>query len=277
MIPDCEADEGGAWGGGAIGCDGRSSRAAGITGNPFGCAGCATHAGTAPFAATDTAAAAGDAQLRAAILRQARIGDIQRGENLHPADQRRLLRLGEHRAVGQQERLGRQRAARQVAPHLKPRQRTGGGGRQDGVVGRMFEETVRPERQHIGRRGEDITAGTALLSQGRLLRPQDVGVLSSIGIRDVPVEIQQGIEIARRLGIARGTAQARLDRLATRGVIEEALAAVLEVRAEGNGRLAQLLDLMYLGDWTSLYMAYDAGVDPGPIDAIGRLKDELSP
>lgn len=62
----------------------------------------------------------------------------------------------------------------------------------------------------------------------------------------------------------------------TRELIEEAVALVLEVRAEGEGRLAQLLDLMYVGDWTSLYLAYDAGVDPGPIDAIFRLKDALA-
>jgi len=63
---------------------------------------------------------------------------------------------------------------------------------------------------------------------------------------------------------------------ATRAIIEEALVQVLEVRAAGDGPLAQLLDLMYLGDWTSVYLALDAGVDPGPIDAIFRLKSELA-
>ena len=63
---------------------------------------------------------------------------------------------------------------------------------------------------------------------------------------------------------------------ATRAIVEETVASVLEVRAEGDGRLAQLVDLMYLGDWVSVYMALDAGVDPGPIDAIARLKDELA-
>ncbi|HEV7687689.1 MAG TPA: bifunctional phosphoglucose/phosphomannose isomerase [Acidimicrobiia bacterium] len=63
---------------------------------------------------------------------------------------------------------------------------------------------------------------------------------------------------------------------ATRAIVEETVASVLEVRAEGEGRLAQLVDLMYLGDWVSLYLALDAGVDPGPIDAIARLKDELA-
>jgi molybdopterin molybdotransferase len=35
--------------------------------------------------------------------------------------------------------------------------------------------------KNIGRRGEDISRGTALLEAGRVLRPQDLGVLSSIG------------------------------------------------------------------------------------------------
>jgi hypothetical protein len=32
---------------------------------------------------------------------------------------------------------------------------------------------------------------------------------------------------------------------------------------------------MYVGDWVSVYLALDAGVDPGPIEAIARLKEEL--
>src|SRR5262245_6273732 len=41
--------------------------------------------------------------------------------------------------------------------------------------------------KHVGRRGEDVTQGTALLPHGRLLRPQDLGVLSSVGIEQVHV------------------------------------------------------------------------------------------
>jgi glucose/mannose-6-phosphate isomerase len=61
----------------------------------------------------------------------------------------------------------------------------------------------------------------------------------------------------------------------TRTLIEETLVQVLEVRAEGEGRLAQLLDLMYVGDWASCYLALDHDVDPGPIDAIVQLKGAL--
>jgi molybdopterin molybdotransferase len=41
--------------------------------------------------------------------------------------------------------------------------------------------------KHVGRRGEDVTQGTTLLPRGRLLRPQDLGVLSSIGVEQVHV------------------------------------------------------------------------------------------
>lgn len=41
--------------------------------------------------------------------------------------------------------------------------------------------------KHVGRRGEDVVHGTAVLQSGRTLRPQDVGLLSSIGIAQVRV------------------------------------------------------------------------------------------
>jgi molybdopterin molybdotransferase len=41
--------------------------------------------------------------------------------------------------------------------------------------------------KHVGRRGEDIVRGTALFQAGRVLRPQDLGVLSSVGVGEVRV------------------------------------------------------------------------------------------
>jgi glucose/mannose-6-phosphate isomerase len=61
----------------------------------------------------------------------------------------------------------------------------------------------------------------------------------------------------------------------TTELVEEALNQVISVSAQGEGRLAQLLDLMYLGDWVSCYLALANDVDPGPIDAIAQLKDRL--
>jgi glucose/mannose-6-phosphate isomerase len=63
---------------------------------------------------------------------------------------------------------------------------------------------------------------------------------------------------------------------ATREIIDETVAQVLEVEAEGETRLAQVLDLMYTGDWASTYLAFDHDVDPGPIDAITQLKQALA-
>ncbi len=62
----------------------------------------------------------------------------------------------------------------------------------------------------------------------------------------------------------------------TREIIEEAVHQVLEVRADGETRLAQLLDLMYVGMWVSCYLALDNDVDPGPVPAIFTLKDRLA-
>jgi molybdopterin molybdotransferase len=41
--------------------------------------------------------------------------------------------------------------------------------------------------KHVGQVGEDIRAGEIVLSSGRVLRPQDLGVLSSIGVAQVRV------------------------------------------------------------------------------------------
>jgi len=62
----------------------------------------------------------------------------------------------------------------------------------------------------------------------------------------------------------------------TREIIEECVNQVLSVEAQGEGRLAQLLDLMYMGDWVSCYLALQNDVDPGPIDAIFALKSRLA-
>ena len=47
-------------------------------------------------------------------------------------------------------------------------------------------EPVAPGR-HVGQVGEDVEAGQVLLRAGRLLRPQDVGVLASVGVAQVRV------------------------------------------------------------------------------------------
>jgi glucose/mannose-6-phosphate isomerase len=90
---------------------------------------------------------------------------------------------------------------------------------------------------------------------------------------DVTRQVFTLVELAHGLEHPRLAERAR----ATRALVEECVAQVLTVEAEGEGRLAQLLDLVYLGDWTSVYLALDHDVDPGPIDAITLLKSALGP
>jgi len=44
-----------------------------------------------------------------------------------------------------------------------------------------------PPGKHVARVGEDVDRGTVLLRAGRRLRPQDVGILASVGCAPVPV------------------------------------------------------------------------------------------
>jgi glucose/mannose-6-phosphate isomerase len=61
----------------------------------------------------------------------------------------------------------------------------------------------------------------------------------------------------------------------TAKLIEPNAAAVINVETVGETRAARLLHAVMLGDLVSLYLAARAGVDPGPIAVIDRLKDEL--
>jgi glucose/mannose-6-phosphate isomerase len=62
----------------------------------------------------------------------------------------------------------------------------------------------------------------------------------------------------------------------TADLLRPLVADVIEVRAQGEGDLAQLLDLAYFGDYVSLWLAADAGIDPGPIEALMWMKTQLS-
>jgi molybdopterin molybdotransferase len=52
--------------------------------------------------------------------------------------------------------------------------------------GRVELREAVPPRKNVGARGEDIRAGDRVLRGGRRLRPQDAGLLSSIGVASVP-------------------------------------------------------------------------------------------
>jgi glucose/mannose-6-phosphate isomerase len=58
-------------------------------------------------------------------------------------------------------------------------------------------------------------------------------------------------------------------------LLREVVADIVEVRAEGEGDLAQLLDLFLIGDFVSLHLATAVGIDPGPVPVLGDLKERL--
>ncbi len=52
-----------------------------------------------------------------------------------------------------------------------------------------------PAGRHVGARGEDVAVGTHVLDAGRVLRPQDLGVLSALGVSGVDVIRRPRIDI----------------------------------------------------------------------------------
>ena len=59
-------------------------------------------------------------------------------------------------------------------------------------------------------------------------------------------------------------------------MMREVVAEIVEVRATGDGDLAQLFDLILVGDYVSLWMAVQAGIDPGPVPALVELKQAVA-
>jgi molybdopterin molybdotransferase len=66
----------------------------------------------------------------------------------------------------------------------------------DSAAGKRIRitEAVPPGR-HVGRRGEDIEGGTLLVPAGRVLRPQDLGLLASVGATPVAVIRQPRVAV----------------------------------------------------------------------------------
>src|SRR5258708_6892519 len=65
----------------------------------------------------------------------------------------------------------------------------------DEVNGLLRVSEPVPPGRHVGRRGEDILPGTIVLHCDRVLRPQDLGVLASIGVPEISVVRRPQIDI----------------------------------------------------------------------------------
>lgn len=59
-------------------------------------------------------------------------------------------------------------------------------------------------------------------------------------------------------------------------IITDKTVKVKEIHAEGANRLQRMMSLIQFGDFSSFYLAVLNKVDPTPVEAIERLKDELA-
>jgi glucose/mannose-6-phosphate isomerase len=62
----------------------------------------------------------------------------------------------------------------------------------------------------------------------------------------------------------------------TRELVAPEVRDVTGIEAEGQSPLARMLDLVMLGDYASIYLAFLRDVDPGPVGMIDRLKERLA-
>jgi glucose/mannose-6-phosphate isomerase len=60
-----------------------------------------------------------------------------------------------------------------------------------------------------------------------------------------------------------------------RELVASAAGGISEAWARGECPLARVLSLVYLGQWTSYYLAMLAGVDPWPVPTLDALKARL--
>lgn len=62
----------------------------------------------------------------------------------------------------------------------------------------------------------------------------------------------------------------------TTGMIQGKAACIIPVPSEGESFLARLYSLIYLGDYSSVYLAMAYGIDPTPVKVIDALKEALA-
>jgi glucose/mannose-6-phosphate isomerase len=61
----------------------------------------------------------------------------------------------------------------------------------------------------------------------------------------------------------------------TKGLMKESISKMVEVWSLGKSKLARMLSLVCLGDFSSVYLAVLRGVDPTPVLTIDHLKKEI--
>src|SRR5207237_409980 len=101
------------------------------------------------------------------------------------------------------------------------------------------------------------------LALGYLFFPL-LGILTGAGLpTPPPSEVAEALEAVETLAVEPG---------ARRGPVA---GGISEAGSRGEGRLARLLSLVYLGQWTSYYLALGRGVDPWAVPMLEEVKRRL--
>ena len=169
-------------------------------------------------------------------------------------------------AVPHRARAGRAREARAArrTQLARRRDRVPPDGRGRGEPGARARAPDRPHdparlRRRRARRGRRVPLevrrqrereGARVLEPVSRARPQRDLRVGPARRRHAPADHARRAAPRLRARAARARAST-----STREIIDECVHQVLSVEAEGEGRLAQLLDLMYVGDWVSCYLA----------------------
>lgn len=89
-----------------------------------------------------------------------------------------------------------------------------------------------------------------------------------------PLSKKMAVVFLRQPGADHPQIARRFDIL--KGMLKTKTAGVKETTAEGRSLLAQMMSLIYLGDFVSLYLAYLKKMDPTPIALIDSFKAQLA-
>lgn len=62
----------------------------------------------------------------------------------------------------------------------------------------------------------------------------------------------------------------------TKKIIEKKVKSTIEIESQGESCLARFYSLTYIGDYVSVYLALEYGINPTPVETIDYLKAELA-
>ena len=62
----------------------------------------------------------------------------------------------------------------------------------------------------------------------------------------------------------------------SKDIIKDQVKEIIEINSQGESYLARFYSLVYTGDYASVYLALEYGINPTPVKVIDYLKAELA-